>query len=154
MSLMPSFDLVAIKAVQSIKRFLGLVRLPALIVGTILTANLALRFPGFWSYLAVAVYLWLWINEIRIFLQSKTYGTVIGEDGRPLGQTLVRATDSQGHLKATTVSGDDGRFVFNLNRGSYVFHGQRLGYHSVKTHGLKILQAQDMAKIRLELKKL
>ena len=124
-----------------------------MVVGTLLTIYLVWFQPNILNFIFLAVYVGLWIVEFRVISQPKTYGTVQDSTGNPLGLAIVRALDTSGHLKATVITGDDGKFIINLRRGTYYFDATRLGYKPSRSDKTRITGLSDLSKIKLILNK-
>lgn len=150
---MTAMDLAISSAALTVKRFLGYTRLPIMIVGTVLTAYLAWIKPGLLNYAFLAIYLALWVVEIRLMAKPKTFGIVRDSSGNPLGLAIVRALDTAGHVKATVISSDDGKFIINIKPGTYYFDATRLGYKPSRSEKISIKGLGDLGKIKLVLKK-
>jgi hypothetical protein len=150
----PSLDLIAVRIVLSVKKILDLVRVPILIIGTILAVNTIWHFPGTLSYIISVVYVLLWVNEIRLRFMGRAYGVALDEEGHPLGRVLVRALNSSGRLVGTTISGEDGKFILHLNSGKYSFSAQRIGYIDLGSTEINISQPLDLRVVNLRLQKL
>jgi hypothetical protein len=124
-----------------------------MIVGTLLTVYLVWMKPITLNIVFLVIYVALWVIEISLMIRPKTYGMVRDGSGSPLGLAIVRALDTAGHVKATVISSDDGKFIVNIKPGTYYFDATRLGYKPTRSEKTKISGIGDLGKIKLTLKK-
>jgi hypothetical protein len=94
------------------------------------------------------------ILDIRSLFKQKNYGKILDKNGRALDRVVVRALGRGGKIKATAVTGDDGRFSFSLNPGQYSFVASRSGYATSKMEYIDIQRVTDLGRVVLRLIKL
>jgi hypothetical protein len=133
---------------------MGKIRLPILIIGTLLSLDALIVVHRWYDYLIMAVYVVLWVFEIREFEKPKMFGTVEDTLGNPVNLPIVRATDKIGRLKSTVIGRQDGKFTMSLEPGEYVFEVSRLGYITQKTELTRIVGISDLGRLKIRLKRI
>lgn len=110
-------------------RFFERIRVPLLILGTVLAfANLYL-FRSVLDLVIVLVYIFLWIFEIIERRKIKPYGEVKDEDGTPLDLAVVRLFRKKSNkLVATSITDKKGRFFILSPKGEFYLTASRSGY--------------------------
>lgn len=136
------------------KRFLTIIRYPLMLFGLILSGYLAIKYNNLLQYLVLALYIVTIGFDIKSFFKQKNYGRILDQAGKALDRVIVRALSKTGKIKATAVTGDDGRFAFNLNPGEYEFIAARNGYATSKVEYVGISKATDLGRVVLRLIKL
>lgn len=136
------------------KRFLTLVRYPLLVVGMILSFYLTIKYSQPLQYFISAIYILVLIMDIKNLLKQKSFGRVLDGRGKPLDRVIVRALNRSGRIKATTVTGSDGKFIFNLNPGRYSFVASRNGYATSRIMGIDIVKVTDIGKAIIRIVKI
>lgn len=149
-----NWDLVGLKSMKVIQSFFKIIRIPLTSIGTIYTLYLAFTMHSNLNYVILVVYGLIWALEIKNLTMPKKYGIVLDQNGKPLDLVIIRLFDVLHNLKGTVVSSADGKFVLNINKGSYIVEAQKVGYHNFKSQALKINKAQDFAKIKVVLNKI
>lgn len=139
--------------IRSIQRFFGFIRLPVLIIGTLLTIHLVSISPNSLNIVIAVIYALLWFFEVRRLVSPKAYGTIKDNAENPLSLAIVRALDTSGRVKATVITGDDGKFTLNLQQGTYYFDATRLGYKPDRSEKIMVKKLSDIGKVNLVLKR-
>jgi hypothetical protein len=151
---MNSFDVIRVRTLATISRFFRAIRLPLMILGTIAATCLLVKDHGTVDYIIGALYVVLWVVEIKNMLKKRAYGMVRDTAGNPLSMALIRVLDSRGRLKFTAATGEDGKFQLFLDPGVYRLDVSRGGYRSIRTELFKIDKIQDVGRLDLRLQKL
>jgi hypothetical protein len=135
-------------------RFFRLVRLPLMIIGTILTISILRERPDVINTLLFIVYVILWFLEAKIYFTPKIYGTVRDDHNQPVSYAIIRAFDSKGRIKGTMVSGEGGEFIFTLQPGVYYFDATKTGYKSHPSTKIAFDKPKDSGKVNLKIDKI
>ncbi|OQA52958.1 MAG: hypothetical protein BWY43_00244 [candidate division WS2 bacterium ADurb.Bin280] len=136
-----------------IGRFLTFVRYPLMIFGLALTLYSVVYQGSFLQYAILALYIIFIAYDIVLLFRPRKWGVVIDSRGKPLSRAIIRALDSFGKVKATVVTGDDGKFTLNLNPGYYIFSASRNGYITSKTSEQRIKSLSDLGRVIIKLTK-
>lgn len=132
---------------------LELIRLPMLVLGTILTV-IDFYWHGAWyNWLEIGVYSLLWIFEIYVMIfQPKTWGLVLGANNKPEDLVLVRLIDkSTDRIMDTEVTAKDGRFVLNANPGKYYIKLSKAGKKEVIAKEIDLKHLQNVGGLKLHI---
>jgi hypothetical protein len=147
-------DISAVSMIRTIQRLFATIRLPIMAIGTLAAIYLVIERGLWFDWFILAIYIVLWALEVKYLFKKRTYGVVTGDDGEPLGLAMIRVLDTTGRIKSTVVTGDDGKFVLNLNPGLYRFDASKPGYASSRSKLLRISRASDLGNVTLRLTKL
>lgn len=134
-------------------RLFTFVRYPLMVFGFALTLYLVIYQGSFLQYVILLAYVLFIAYDVILLFKPRRWGVVIDSKGKPLSRVIVRALDSLGKIKATVVTGDDGRFTLNLNPGYYTFVAARNGYTTSKTFEQSIKKLNDLGRIIIKLTK-
>lgn len=138
---------------NSLRYFISIVRMPILILGTVLAGYLVARNHTIINILILALYVIIWVIEIKNTLKPNRFGTIEDKHGNPLGLAVVRAIDQSGKVKGTTTTLPDGKFNLNLSPGVYNFSIVKNGYKKSDLKNVKISRLDDFGKILIRLDK-
>lgn len=110
-------------------RFFERIRIPLLILGTILALVNLYLFHSILDFIILSLYLLLWVFEILERRKVKPYGEVLGEGGEALDLAVVRFfKEKDNKLAATTVTDKKGRFFVLLPEGDFYLTASKSGY--------------------------
>lgn len=147
------YEAVYASSASYLKRFLSLVRYPMIIFGAGLSFYLSIKYNNFIQNIISVIYIIVIISDLRDLLGRKNNGVVLDNRGRPLGRAIVRALSKDGKIRATAVTGKDGRFIFNINPGSYNFIAARSSYATAQTNETSIRKVTDLGKVIIRMVK-
>lgn len=107
------------------------IRIPALVIGSIISVYNLIVYPGLTTYIILGLYILLWVIEIILFLVPRPFGKVLdGKSGAPLKMAIVRVFKfGQEKPIQTYVTDKIGRYHFLLSPGKYHFKVSKLGYN-------------------------
>lgn len=114
-----------------ITNFLTYLRIPLLIVGTIISVAFVVTYSRTFDIIVLAIYIAIWAWEIYLQVsKSKTFGEVFDFTTRDsINLAIVRVFNSiNNKLISTKVSDTNGRFRFLINQGDYYITGKKQGY--------------------------
>lgn len=113
-------------------------RIPVMIIGTILSVALLTVYQDFWHYLAVGLYIVLWLNEIYQLRRVRNYGIVASLDNKELlPYTIIRLIDQKtGKLYATRVSNQNGKYLHLVEPGEYTLISTKENFEQFKIKDL------------------
>lgn len=148
------YEAVFATSVSFGKRFFTIIRYPMTLFGLFLSLYLALKYGYFVQYLILALYVVVIAFDIRGFFKSKNYGRILDQGGGALERVIVRALGKTGKIKATAVTDEDGRFIFNLNPGQYTFIASRNGFATSKVQYVDIAKPSDLGQVVLRMIKI
>jgi 5-hydroxyisourate hydrolase-like protein (transthyretin family) len=119
---------------EKVKKIISLIRLPVLIIGTLLATYNAIQIRDTFSYANVGLYGILWLIEAFFLQLSRPYGRIIDQQtGQPLDRAIIRLTKVQGDQQipvAVAITDTSGRFNFFVTKGQYVLSISRFGYQT------------------------
>jgi fibronectin type 3 domain-containing protein len=140
----------------SFSRILSLIRIPLLVLGSLLALYNLLSFKDSLSLAITGLYLIFWIIQLITNKIPKNYGLVIGEDNKPLPRSIVRlfSVEQDDNLKLvqTTVTDQLGRYKFNCKKGQYVIGVMSMGYEQIKSDPFKCKKTKPVT-LNIHLKK-
>ena len=148
------YEAVFSSSVSFGKRFLNIIRYPMMVFGLTLSVYLALKYGSALQYAVVGLYIVMIAFDIKSFFKQKNYGRILDAKGQALEGVIVRALSKSGKIKATAVTGDDGRFSFNLNPGQYSFVASRNGFATSRAEYVDISKVTDLGRVVLRMIKL
>lgn len=135
-------------------RFLERLRLPILIIGSILALVNFYLFKSVVDFIIILIYLLLWAFEIWNLRKIKPYGQVDNQDKKPLDLVILRffrADNSK--LIVTCVSNSHGRFYVLLSEGKYYFTAMKGGYLPFKSEVISVSRVQGAPQIKVTMEK-
>ncbi len=136
---------------RRLSNFFYLIRIPVLIVGSLLALYLLVTQRTIIDLIVIGLYLIFWLIEILAAKKVRGYGLVKSEDDKPLDLVMVRAYDSTGRLVQTVITGPDGRFMLNIDPGDIILKIKKPGYASkIVEMDLKSVKDLSGVNIRLE----
>jgi hypothetical protein len=147
-------DITVLSTLHFISKVVSVIRIPLLVLGTVFSVYLTITQGRWFDYLILIFYAALWAYEIADLMKKRTYGVVSDDSSQPVALAMIRVIDKANKLRATVVTGDDGKFTIPLPRGEYRFEASRAGYVSDKSEYLQIAKMADVGKVNLRLKKL
>lgn len=147
-------ELVGADLMMRIRNFFDLIRMPILIIGTVLTIFLVIRFDYIYDLFLLALYVAIWFYEIYSRLMPRTFGKVVDELGRGLSSAVVRVMNASGRIVSTTITGEDGHFRASLEKGTFIFEATKIGYSRSRTGLLTYHKPGDLSKVDLKLSKI
>lgn len=125
-----------VKVFSLITVLINIVRVPILVVGSLLAIYNLISFRNETSLIIVVIYLIFWIAEILLNRIPKNYGVVLGNK-KPLSRAIVRlykvVENNKFQLSATTVTDSKGRYRFMCPQGYYVIEVMSIGYQNYKS---------------------
>ncbi len=151
---MPVLDIAIVGFMSAVHKFASTVRYPIMVLGSIASIYLAVVQARFIDYLVLAIYIVLWILEVRDLFKKKTYGIVVDERGNPVPLAVVRFINPHGRIVTTMVTGDDGKFMASVKPDNYRFDVVKLGYNATRSKPYQISRMQDFHRVRLEIEKI
>lgn len=136
-----------------IARFFERIRLPLLIIGTILALLNLFLFRSFVDFIIVILYILLWLFEILQLRKIKPFGEVKDNSG-PLGLTVIRFfKEKNSKLISTSISDSHGRFYVLLPSGNYYLTAMKGGYLPYKSETISISKIKLAPEIKVMMKK-
>jgi len=107
------------------------IRIPVLVLGSIMSVYNLIVYPGLTTYIIFGLYIFLWVIEIILYLVPRPFGKVLDSiSGAPLKMAIVRVFKfGQEKPIQTYVTDKIGRYHFLLSPGKYHFKVSKLGYN-------------------------
>lgn len=110
-------------------RFFERIRVPLLIIGTIIAILNLYLFRSLLDLVIILAYVLLWLYEIYQLRKVKPYGEVQDEDGTPLDLAVIRFfREDNNKLIATSITDKKGRFFVILPQGGFYLTASKAGY--------------------------
>jgi hypothetical protein len=135
-------------------RFFERIRLPILIIGTILALINFYLFRSVVDFIIILVYLFLWALEIWNLRRIKPYGQVKDKEKKPLDLVILRFFRAENSkLVVTCISDSHGRFYTLLPEGKYYFTAMKGGYLPYKSEEISVSRVQGAPEIKVTMKK-
>jgi len=153
-SRLPTFDIAVVGFLSVLNKFTSTIRYPIMIIGTLASVYLVVKYSRFIDWFILALYVILWALELRDALRKKAYGLILDERGNPVDLAIVRIVNMRGKIMTTVVTGDDGKFQASVNPGTYRFDVVKPGYTSTRSEPYRILKLQDLHRVKLRLEKI
>ncbi len=135
---------------RRLSNFFYLIRIPVLIVGSLLALYLLVTQRTIIDLIVIGLYLIFWLIEILAAKKVRGYGLVKSEDDKPLDLVMVRAYDSTGRLVQTVITGPDGRFMLNIDPGDIILKIKKPGYIS-KIVEMDLKSVKDLSGVNIKL---
>lgn len=135
-------------------RFFERLRLPILIIGTVLALVNFYLFRSVVDFIIIFVYLLLWAFEIWNLRKIKPYGQVNDQEKKLLDLVILRffrADNSR--LVVTCISDSHGRFYVLLPEGKYYFTAMKGGYLPYKSEEISVSRIQGAPEIKITMEK-
>src|SRR3990172_7062677 len=134
-------------------KFFGYIRIPLLILGTILAIVNLYLFRSILDIIILSIYLLTWFFEILERQKVKPYGEVLGEEGETFDLAVVRFfREKDNKLVATTVTNKKGRFFVLMPEGDYYLTASKSGYFLSVLKNIHISKANPR-EIKIVMKK-
>jgi len=131
------------------------IRLPLLVVGTILSIIFVFYDQRLSDYLVFSLYVLIWIWEIYRTRLTKTFGLILAKSNNArLNLAIIRSFNSiTNKLVATQVTDNAGRYRFLVDKGEYKLLVTRSEYEPYKRESVSIGKKQMLIdNIKLEKK--
>jgi len=148
------FDIAVVGFLSAVHKFAATIRYPVMVVGTLASIYLVVLQSRFIDWFVLAIYVILWILELRDLFKKRTNGIVVDNRGNPVALAIVRLINEHGRIVSTVVTGDDGKFIMSVDPGTYRFDVAKPGYNSARSKPYRILRAQDLHNVKLGLEKI
>jgi len=136
---------------MTIEKVFDLIRFPILILGTILTLYLVVRFHHTADIILLGIYGFIWLYDLYTLFKPKTYGRVTDSRGKGLEAAVIRVLDGAGKIIGTVITSADGKFGLNQIRGTISLDAAKIGYQRARTGLIDINRPEDLGKVQLTL---
>lgn len=135
-------------------RFFERIRLPILIIGTVLALVNFYLFRSVVDFIIILVYLFLWALEIWNLRRIKPYGQVEDKEKKPLDLAILRFFRVENSkLVITCITDSHGRFYALLSEGKYYFTAMKGGYLPYKSKKIGVSRVQGAPEIKVTMEK-
>ncbi|MCX6811885.1 MAG: carboxypeptidase-like regulatory domain-containing protein [Candidatus Berkelbacteria bacterium] len=135
-------------------RFFERIRLPILIIGTILSLVNFYLFRSVVDVVIILVYLFLWAFEIWNLRKVKPYGEVKDKMKKPLDLAILRFFRvKNSKLVMTCITDSHGRFYVLLPEGKFYFTAMKSGYLPYKSQEINVSRIKGSPEIKVIMKK-
>ena len=142
-----------LRVLRSIGNILIKIKWPSIILGT------GFSILSFWSEMTILnliileLYLVLILYEIfKLLAKNRPYGLVITQDKTPIDLALIRFNQDK-KIKATSISGYDGKFTASIDPGRYNLLAKKAGFFETEQRNISIKSARKLEKLDIILKK-
>jgi hypothetical protein len=136
---------------RKISDFFYLVRIPILIIGTLLAIYLLLSQRTILDIIVLGIYIIFWLLELLKTKQIRGYGLVTDSKGKGLELAMVRAYSKEGKLIQTKITGPQGKFNLSLDPQEVILKIKKPGYQPrIVEFELKSIKDISNLTIRLE----
>ncbi len=149
-----TFDIAVVGFLSAVHKFTTTIRIPVMVVGTLATIYLSIKYSRLIDWIVLGIYIVLWIFEIRDLFKKKAYGIIIDEHGHPVSLAIVRVMNKSGKIVKTSISGDDGKFFVSIDPGIYRFDIVKPGYRSIRSKPIEISKIQDIRRVKMRIEKI
>jgi hypothetical protein len=125
--------------VSNVLHILNIVKVPILIIGTLMSVCIAIVYPTMQNWILVSAYMIIWTIEIVFsIINSRSYGRVLKAQTKDvIASVIVRIFDDEsGKLIKTSITNREGKFVILAKNGKYKLTFTKYGYKNTQIDGL------------------
>ncbi|PIX31129.1 hypothetical protein COZ61_01410, partial [Candidatus Berkelbacteria bacterium CG_4_8_14_3_um_filter_33_6] len=142
--------------IQSMVNIIYKLRLPIIIIGTIVAIYNEVKYYDFWSLVVVILYILVWAIEIISKKQTNSKGLIFDKSTNLLLEKVIvrllkENTDSE-KLISTTVTDKKGEFTFIVSAGDYRVTAIGFGYKQFVSDIIKVKKEKKIS-IKIALNK-
>ncbi len=144
-----------ISGLNKFAKVVNKVRLPLLILGTLLSISTVIYRHTWIDWCVLGLYAALWIYEIYVLTtKTKTSGTILdSQTKKPLDLTLIRLISVKtGKIASTFVTGPDGQFIFSAPSGRYTISAVRADFEPHFTKPFRVKSLTRFGRMKIEMK--
>ncbi len=142
------------RSINRVLRALDKIRIPLIIIGTILAILAAVYRQTWLDYGILGLYVIIWgVELVTRFYQVKPTGLVVAtENQKPLDLVLLRLTKTDtGKIVSTSVTAKDGKFVFTAPAGNYKIKAVKAGFKPQETKDFHLKSIGSIGRIKIAL---
>lgn len=121
---------ISARSFNNLAVFLDAIRLPMMMLGTVLSIVFYLYYNSSIDLVILVVYLFMWLLELHRLHQMHVVGHIYSPYG-PVHSAIVRLFDFDGNLLATSVSQRNGEYSIFAPSGVHRLEIDRAGFKSV-----------------------
>lgn len=134
--------------ITKIGNFTQKVRIPVLIIGTLIAILFFLVYTNWVNTAIMLLYIILWSIEIYRWSKDKSFGTVASiDDKTPIHLAILRVLNKEnGKLVATRVTGPKGYYYYIINPGEYTLVVTKENYDQYKIADLPIKKGEILSR--------
>lgn len=118
---------ISVRSFKNFGLFLDAIRLPLMVIGTIIAIMFYLHYRATIDIIILAMYMVLWAFELYTWYLNQRISHVYSPDG-PVHNATVRLLDFDGNLIATSVTQRNGEFSIFSPAGVYRLEVVKYGY--------------------------
>lgn len=127
-----------INLLSGLVKFFNVIRIPVIILGTILSAVALYQDMTIVNLVVACLYIVIWMVEIYKLRKTKPYGiTKDREENKLIDRVIVRLFSEKNKLVSTQVSDTRGRYSFLANPGNYKITAIKTSYEQYEKPSLE-----------------